>query len=134
MLSGAEAERTNGLTFGEIKEMEKTMSKEKTQTAVSSLSFTAPETCFYRADSTALKVKFSFLSQTNLAENLFQMSQVCFLHHLFGLDAGAAAEARVQRAAGGGRVDVERQGVDVEVLHACDALGAGAAARTRTQV
>ena len=61
------------------------MSKEKTQTAVSSLSFTAPETCFYRADSTALKVKFSFLSQTNLAENLFQMSQVCFLHHLFGL-------------------------------------------------
>ena len=36
------------------------MSKEKTQTAVSSLSFTAPETCFYRADSTALKVKFSF--------------------------------------------------------------------------
>ena len=60
MLSGAEAERTNGLTFGEIKEMEKTMSKENSQTAVSSLSFTAPETCFYRADSTALKVKFSF--------------------------------------------------------------------------
>ena len=43
------------------------------------------------------------------------------------LDAAASAEARVQRAAGGGRVDVERKGVDVEVLHARNALGAGAA-------